>query len=156
MRVLIAEDDDPKLHRLREFVEAEFAPAHVTSSRSVNSTLARLRIETPDLIILDMSLPTYEIAIGEQGGRPQDFGGITVMEFMTFEQLSAPVVIVTQYETFPGSNGANLSLEEIAASVAREHPDIFRELIYYNSVENVWQEPLKAAIAAIMEAKADQ
>src|SRR5436305_1718025 len=133
MRILIAEDDEPKLHRLREFFEAYFPATHVRASGSVTTTLACIREEIPDLILLDMSLPTYEIAVGEQGGRPQDFGGMTVMDFMAFEQLCAAVIIVTQYETFPGSNGANLSLQQIASSAAQRHPDIFRDLIYYNS-----------------------
>lgn len=150
MRILIAEDDDPKYQRLREFVVQEFPDAKVDMSRSVTTALASLRSGLPDLLLLDMSLPTYEIAPGEQGGRPQDFGGITVMDFMDFEDLEAPVVIVTQYETFPVRNGENMSLEVLAEKAAADYPRVFKGLVYYSSVENTWQDPLKSLMTDIL------
>ena len=153
MRILIAEDDDPKCQRLREFVAQEFPDAEVNVSRSVTSALASLRSSLPDLLLLDMSLPTYEIAPGEQGGRPQDFGGIAVVDFMDFEEMVAPVIIVTQYETFPVRNGESMSLEVLAEKATADYPRVFRGLVYYSSVENNWHDPLKSLMTDILKGK---
>lgn len=149
MQILIAEDDEPKLMKLRSFLQKEFSGSTIEAAKSVTSTLASIRVRKPDVLILDMSLPTFEIALGERGGRPQDYGGLAVMEFMEFEDLLAPVVMVTQYEAFPGDNGANRTLEEIAAEASDNHPSMFKGLIYYSSVENTWEEQLKKAIISL-------
>lgn len=151
MHILLAEDDEPKLIKIRAFLQKEFSGSSIDAARSVTSTLASIRARKPDVLVLDMSLPTFEIALGERGGRPQDYGGLTVMEFMDFEDLVAPVVMVTQYEAFPGDNGANRTLEEIAADARKNHPSMFRGLIYYSSVENTWEEPLKDAIITLSQ-----
>lgn len=151
MRILIAEDDDPKFQRLREFVTQEFPDAQVNVSRSVTKALASLRSGLPSLVLLDMSLPTYEIAPGERGGRPQDFGGLAVMDFMDFEELEAPVIIVTQYETFPVRNGESMSLEVLTDKAAADYPRVFKGLVYYSSVENTWQDPLKLLMTYVLK-----
>lgn len=151
MRILIAEDDEPKCFRLREFVEQAFVDVDVVIRRSVTTALSLLRDDLPDLVLLDMSLPTYEIAPGERGGRPQDFGGLTIMDFMDFEEISCPVIVVTQYETFPVGNGENMSIEAMAAKAAAEHERLFFGLVYYNSVESAWQGTLSALISKVME-----
>jgi CheY-like chemotaxis protein len=148
--VLIAEDDEPKLLRLKDFLGTEFPDCQIEARRSATTALAALREKLPDLLLLDMSLPTYEIGPGEQGGRPQDFGGLAVMDFMAFEELNAPVVIVTQYETFPIAKGEDMTLEDVAAKAKDDHPGIFKGLVYYNSVMSTWQEKLAELVRGII------
>jgi CheY-like chemotaxis protein len=148
--ILIAEDDEPKLFRLKEWVGNFFPECVVLSRTSVTSTLTALRESIPDLLLLDMSLPTYEVGPGELGGRPQDFGGLAVMKFMEFERLFAPVIVVTQYETFPVAKSVSMTLQELAALASRDHPRLFRGLVYYNSVIAGWESELERAMTGAL------
>jgi CheY-like chemotaxis protein len=150
VKILISEDDDPKLERLREFILDRYTNAIVLSAGAANATLAALRVDLPDLLLLDMSLPTFEVGRGEPGGRPQDFGGLEVMDFMELEDLICPVVIVTQYEAFPLSRGENMSLDDVASKAHLEHPSMFKRLIYYSSVTRAWEEELSTALESIL------
>ena len=116
----------------------------------MTSTLSALRLNVPDLVLLDMSLPTFEVAPGERGGRPQDFGGIAIMNFMEFEDIVVPVIVVTQYESFPTGNGENTTLEEIASRASREHSSVFLGLVYYSSVENSWKDMLRMLMKRVL------
>lgn len=149
MKVLISEDDDPKLERLREFIQDRYKQVNIRSAGAANATLVALRVELPDVLVLDMSLPTFEVGRGEPGGRPQDFGGLEVMDFMELEDLICPVVIVTQYEAFPLSKGESMSLDEVANKARSEHPSMFNGLIYYSSVTRSWEDELAIALETI-------
>lgn len=73
--ILVIEDESPKRKHIEDFISSRGNGVGMTilRSQSVSSALDVLDEVTPDLIILDMSLPTYEISETESGGRPQGF-----------------------------------------------------------------------------------
>ncbi|MCQ8779993.1 response regulator, partial [Escherichia coli] len=78
LKVLLVEDEGPKQAHVVNFL-GFLGEVSVNVARSVTSAMTCLEIETPDLLLLDMSLPTFDIGEGEAGGRPQGFGGIEVL-----------------------------------------------------------------------------
>lgn len=150
MKILIAEDDDPKLHRIREVLENAFPHASISSVSAANAALTSLRSETPDLLILDMSLPTFEVGRGEPGGRPQDFGGLEVMDHLGAEDILCPVIIVTQHNEFPLAKGESMSREEVAQRAAEDHAESFIGLVYYRSVADDWEAELRELATTVV------
>ena len=130
IQILIADDESPKLESLRDFVIASESRATVKTSRSVRSTLDELQCNTFDLLILDMSLPTFDVAPGEKGGRAQNLGGEEVLRYMEFYECECPVIIVTQFDHF-FEGGRHVSLEQVAERLHVEHPNTFRRVIHY-------------------------
>ena len=145
MKVLIAEDEYQKLRHLREFIAVNVPESEILEARSVRSALDKLEDERPDLVLLDMSLPTFDVAPGESGGRPQGFGGAEVMRFMEFLELTAPVVVVTAYEGFE-DKGKSVDLSVLEARLREDHPGTFRGIVYYSGLASDWQIPLKALV----------
>ena len=76
------------------------------------------------------------------------------MDFMDFEGVEAPVVIVTQYETFSARNGESMSLEMLAEKAAADYSRVFKGLVYYSSVENNWQDRLKFLMTDVLKGSA--
>jgi len=149
MHIHVADDETPKLDSILALVERVLPTARITTSRSVRSALKALRGEVPDLLLLDMSLPTFDVGQGEQGGRPQGFGGIEVLRYMDFYNVLCPVVIITQYEAFP-ENGRHVDLSSLSQRLRAEHPGSFRDIIYYGgSSHEVWQERLTILLPEI-------
>lgn len=137
MRVLLVEDEDPKLESLQRFLEEHNCAAVVVVARSVKSALAVLQSERPDLLLLDMSLPTFDISASEPGGRPQGFGGIEILRFLESTGSTIPTVIVSGYEAF-AREGRNINLRALGAELAREYPGLLRGVVYFNQILGTW------------------
>ena len=146
MRILLIEDDAFKAKRLCTFLRAQTPGNDVILERSVSTGLARLFAPPiPDILLLDMSLSTFDVGPRETGGRPQNFGGITVLEHMARRDLKIPVLVITQFESFP-KEGTELSLDDLNRDLAKRFPDIFRGLVYYSSRETEWEHRLQSLV----------
>ena len=97
IHVLLVEDEDPKLRHLRDRLSYELPEAIIDICRSVNSATDYLERSTPDIVILDMSLPTFDVTQTEGGGRPQGFGGVEVLRHIAFNDLACKVIVITGY-----------------------------------------------------------
>jgi len=141
LKVLLVEDEDPKRNNILRTLERIVPAASITEARSVTSALRRLRKEVFDLLLLDMSLPSFDVGPGETGGRPQGFGGIELLRSMDRHQLVLPVIVITAYEAFP-SGKTQINLDTLRQQLASAHPRIFRGLVFYNSVFSSWSDEL--------------
>jgi CheY-like chemotaxis protein len=148
MKILIAEDESPKLAHLIAFVERHL-DGQLLIARSVRTAIDIIESQTPDLILLDMSLPTFEVSPGEPGGRPQGWGGAEVLRYMEYLDLSSNVVVVTQYEAFPTAGGT-VDLSHLSGELAAEHPTLFRGVIHYTALNEEWQSVLLSLISTFV------
>lgn len=148
MRILLVEDEEPKQRHIENFLHRTLKAPTITLARSVRGALASLKQEIPDVVILDMSLPTFEIGGEEAGGRPQGFGGIEVIRNMDLDDIVAPVVFLTGYEAFTKAGG-QLSLDVLAEEIRDDHPELFHGIIHFNSAYGDWQARLRATLESL-------
>lgn len=152
MKLLLVEDEGPKLEKIKACIQTIMPNSNIHTARSVRSALDLLDSAPFDMIILDMSLPTFDISEDEYGGRPQGFGGLEVMRDMTNYEIITPVVVVTAYEYFPGEldgpqkETQETTLPELQAMLKREFSEIFVDLVKYDTLSDEWQEQLTCAI----------
>jgi CheY-like chemotaxis protein len=152
MKVLIVEDEDPKLSALRSFVTQRYVSWEISVARSVRSATDMLRTQQPDLLILDMSLPTFDIVEGEPGGRPQGFGGVEVLRYLEMLEMSVPVVVVTGYEGFT-KDGKTIDLSGLTVELTSEFSPNFRGAVQFNTVSGEWVAELQRLINLALEGK---
>lgn len=152
MKLLLVEDDDPKRRNILAELAKILPGTTIVEARSVNAALSRLRSDTYDLALLDISLPSFDVGPGEPGGRPQGFGGIEVLRSMDRYTLDVPVIVITAYEAFP-SAGKQINLNTLNAELLKAHPRIFRGLIFYNSVFSTWSDDLRKLILGELQKK---
>lgn len=146
LNILIVEDEDPKSTQIELFLRGLCIPMDIRSAKSVNSALDCLDEKTPDLILLDMSLPTIDVDISkkESGGRPQGFGGVEVLRYMKYSGMSCPTIVVTGYEAFP-REGGDLDIAQLTSELEREFPNTLHGVLHYNSTYETWKSELKMA-----------
>ena len=149
-KVLIVEDEDPKRANIVSALDELDIPYDLIEARSVLSAINSLRTTTPELILLDMSLPTFDIAPREAGGRPQGFGGVEVLRYIERFGLSVPVIVVTAYEAF-SQGGKQIGLNDLGEQLLRSHGAVFSGLIYYNSVYEKWREDLHKLVRGVLD-----
>ncbi len=146
LKILLVEDETPKITQIELFLRGLCIPMDIRYAKSVNSALDLLDEEIPDLMLLDMSLPTIDVDIcaGESGGRPQGFGGIEVLRYMVLSEISCPTIVVTGYEAFP-REGGDLDISQLGLELEIEFPRIVQKILHYNSTYETWKNELRAA-----------
>ena len=149
MNLLIADDESPKLESIAEYLASTFPMLGMEKTRSVRSTLSRVRAGNLLAVVLDMSLPTFDVGPGEKGGRAQNLGGEEVLRYMEYYDITCPVVIVTQYGYF-SEGGKHITLSLVEARLRLEHPTNFEAMIHYSgSTGPAWRVALKESIDRI-------
>ena len=141
MNILMIEDDEFKARRVTQAIKNIDSTAKLRTERSINAGLSALTNEPPDILLLDMSLTTFSVSSSERGGRPQNFGGLDVLEQMDSLDLCIPVIVITQHGSFT-RDGKNVSLNKLRKELQERYGDCFRDLVYYNSRESRWEHEL--------------
>jgi CheY-like chemotaxis protein len=151
MRILLVEDDDNKGEQIRQFAEVLKGVTSVKLERSLQSGLRRLKQEPFDLLLLDMTLPTYDAGPEEPGGGSTlAFGGKRFLQQMDRFDVLVPVVVVTQFESFQGANGT-IDINELDTQLRTQHPNMYKGIVYYHPTIHDWREKLQSFIGSTDE-----
>lgn len=146
MNALIIEDDELKTDRLKSFLATEEPNAAVEVARSYKSGLRALVAMKPSLVILDMTLPTFDIQPGTDGGRPLSLGGRELLRQMKRRSVASPTVVVTGFDTFGGGPDA-VTLAQLDSNLRSEFPEFYLGCVYFNATTDDWRDELRVLIA---------
>ncbi len=146
MNFLVIEDDEYKKDKIIHCLEDTFKDFKYSYVKSVSSALSELDKLAPEtIVLLDMSLPTYDLDETSSGGRPQGFGGIEILRNMEFYELQNKVIVITQYESIAFDNRI-LDANDLRIELAQEFPENFYELIQFNVVTDSWKVELTSKL----------
>lgn len=85
--LLVVEDDEPKQRSIIGFL-SEIVRSDVTivSAESLTSAVAVLSSQDVVFVVVDMSIPTFDLVKDRRGGgQPQGFGGADILRFIQSE-----------------------------------------------------------------------
>lgn len=145
MRILIVEDELSKKENIISLVNESFPKSTLLEAHSVKSAKILLKSkEGFDCIILDMSLPTFDIGRNEFGGRPQGFGGKEVIRQLFRDNRCIPIVVVTAYDFFSNLEGSDesMSLDELKKQLNNYSSKLTISVIKYSGLIDDWKEKL--------------
>lgn len=98
MNILVVEDDQFKYSKIEGILEKIFPGAKLIHHDNVSSATLYLKISTPELIILDMSLPSHPAIAGKGSPISMPAGGIEViLELRYLRKTAIPIFVLTQY-----------------------------------------------------------
>lgn len=149
-RVLIVEDSDSKRDSIKLLLAREYPLVSTRDALSVKSAIDALATEVPDVIIADMSLPTYDIEDRERGGTPRPFGGIEVFEYLARYEIVVPVVVVTSYEALTDGK-QSMGLKELSRRLSEEFNDNFLGTVYFDSAYSSWEREILAFLDSVLK-----
>ena len=101
-----------------------------------------------DFVLLDMSLPTFDIRQGEDGFQVDAFAGRELLTEMDRKGVKVDTAVITMFETF-GEGGDLMTLEELDKELVQKFPSVYRGAIYYNSSEINWKESLRKLLGTV-------
>jgi len=141
MRILIIEDDDLKADALEAHFRSEFLDATVECAKCMRDGILALERVAPDLVILDMNLPTYDGRSGEPRASVDARGGREVLRQLSRRTAALKVVVVTQYNLF-GTEGSSITRAEMSTQLASRYPKHYLGTVHFRWSDEQWKEQL--------------
>jgi DNA-binding NarL/FixJ family response regulator len=148
MNILVVEDDENKREQIGRFVSDKYPQACVSYANSQQSGLRAIIKDPIDLIILDMSMPTFDKTVEEDGGRPQAYAGREILKQMDRREIHTPVIVLTGYDKF-GEGVDALTLPELKSQLVQAHPDCYRGMVFYDVAVEGWKDELMTMISEV-------
>lgn len=148
--VLLVDDDPNKARQLRAFLQEEFPSWPVEERRSFQSGLKEALLNQPDLLLLDMTMPTYDVSGKETGGIERRYAGREILRRLQRKRVPTAVIVITQFERF-GEGNDLVTLDELQEDLAASFPDAFRGAVFYQAANAEWKSHLREMILTIVE-----
>lgn len=146
-KILIIEDEQEKLNNLKDFLNVEFSNIMFEEKRSYNSALREIveNYNNYDLVLLDMSMTTYDVSIEDSGGTPEPLAGENILDAMYLNEIPTKVVVVTMYESFAGKK-----LKSFDSELKENYPDNYLGYVFFSHKTTDWKLELKKYINSII------
>ena len=146
-RILLVEDYEEKANNILAFLKQEFTEYEVIQCTSYNSAQEEIFEHGGDysLILLDMSMSTYDLSTDASGGLPEPSAGQYILEGMFLRQIMTPVIVVTMYNVF-----GRKQLDAFDVDLKKDYSQNYRSYVFYSSQRNDWKIHLKKQIKDII------
>ncbi|MGK0254968.1 MAG: CheY-like chemotaxis protein [Mariniflexile sp.] len=142
MKILLVEDDEYKIDLIVPFIKSKILDVDLTFAVSVKSAKKALDNDNEiHVVLLDMTLPTFDMTAGSSGGRPQGFGGLEVLRYMEMVEDSRPVIIVTQFQSFDTDEGTK-DISYLNDLLEKEGFENFKGIVPFSSSTESWKDEL--------------
>lgn len=150
LRVLFVEDNNHKRESISSYLRSLSGEIQIVEAYSFSSGCRALEHGRFDLIVLDISMPTYDRDGAGNGGRFRTFGGCEIARKAARRGIETGILFVTQYEAF-SDRGRSLSLVDLESDLMRDCGERFLGMIRYDSSRSDWKEEIKKIVMAEMK-----
>lgn len=141
MKILLIEDNENKCKAIISFLCETFKDIEVDVAKSYVSGVDIAMKNSYNLILLDMTIPTFDVSGTDTGGETLKNGGEIVVEELLDEDIEFDCAVITQYETFN-----NESLNTISDRLEKMCGKNYHGCIKYDSYNDKWKGLLKQLI----------
>lgn len=147
MKILFIEDHPYKLGQVLNFLSEAFHDAKVEVRNSYNSGLKELIINSTayDLLLLDISMPNYDISPEENGGDFLPLAGKLILKEMYLREIATKAIVVTMHGSF--EDGTKLA--ELDANLKNEFSDNYIGHVYFSAISSEWKNQLANIIKEV-------
>ena len=99
MKVLFVEDENVKQSNIVTYLKDELGVENISVVNSLMGGMLALRNGKFDIVLLDMSLPLYDInGEDEELNEFEAFGGIEILDEIDRKELSVKVLVITAFD----------------------------------------------------------
>lgn len=140
-KILIVDDDDFKINNIKDVLNEVNANYIIDVEKSLNYGLRRIRKETFDIILLDMSMPTFNIKDSKDF---DSYGGKSFLQEMNRKKVGIPVVVITQYDLF-GEGSSQKTADNLDEEFKKSFSN-YKGMVKYSSIQNEWKTSLKESL----------
>ncbi|MGC0897525.1 hypothetical protein [Pantoea agglomerans] len=151
MRILIADDSHDKQEMIHSFISKKYPTSEFIRTYSFNSTREQILTSSFSLILLDMTMPSFDpndknTGFGESRNRP--LAGKEIISSMAYREINTPVIIVTQFEVF-GRHNQLTSIDDVFEEINGLYPNIVKGTVLFDFQSESWKTKLDKLINGI-------
>ena len=145
IEILIVEDNQYKLNKIIESISLISVDFHLEVARSFTSGWNKIISKEYALVLLDMSLPTYDQSESESGGKFRVFGGKELGRKMKKKSVPSKFAFITHYKNFSDDN-INYSFDELKVELLHDYHGKCLDVIFYNNKSGEWRVQLESLL----------
>jgi DNA-binding NarL/FixJ family response regulator len=144
-KIILIEDDKKKIDDLIDFFKQSYNYSNLIVKQSYQSGMRELLSGKYDLLLLDMSIPTWDKSSSEPGGNYEKFGGYTILKELARKKRNIPTILITMFDDF-GESDTSITLTQLNDALSAEFPTDFIGSVFYSSIGVKWRDNLKALL----------
>lgn len=140
-KILFIEDNEIKAKDVTTFIQSKFPTYEVIIKDSFRGGVREIIKNSYDLLLLDMSLPTWDGKDSKTNEGFERFGGITILREMKRKKRQFPTVVITMFNEF-GIGKTFIDLNQLNDHLKEEFDDFYKGYVQYISRETKWKDEL--------------
>lgn len=144
MKILIIEDDIYKIEDITKFLNENLSQFNLTTVNSSTSGINKLKENSYDLILLDMSLPLYDLNYSDDDF--DTFAGIDILDEMYRLEIFTKVIVITAFDVL-GDN--EITLSQLNKQMNEDFNDFYLGIIHYQKSSLDWTGKLKNYLSGV-------
>lgn len=141
MKILLVEDDEHKMNDIIMYLQSNIKNVSINTAYSIASGVETAMDNQCDLILLDMTIPNFDITETSDGGKSYKNGGEIIVKELLDEEIDFRCAIITQYETFN-----NETIDQIGQRMKTLCGDNYFGYVKYSTSDDSWKDSLKKLI----------
>lgn len=141
MNILLVEDDNNKAAKIADVIKKEFDDVNLIIAKSYHSGMQILTDLNFDLLLLDMSMPTYDMDIGDVFNRHRNYAGEDFLYEMQDLNIKVTSIIITQYDVI-GEGKNQTDAKQLNKRYLEEFQNFYVGMVKYDSSVSRWREDL--------------
>lgn len=138
-KILLVEDLPQKADDIRKEISSNFPKIPIEERSSYHSAIEEIFKHYNDyfIILLDITMSTFDVNIEENGGVPETLAGKRILEGMYLRDIPTKVKIVTMFESFDGK-----SINQLDKELREDNPDCYEGFIFFSFKKSDWKKQL--------------
>lgn len=146
-KILLIEDVFDKSEKIKKCVNGTFPDLIISECSSYHSALKEIfeHYQEYSLILLDMSMSTYDQNVEEFGGIPEAMAGKRILERMYLREIPTKVIVVTMYENFGGEG-----IKQLDKEFKSDYEDIYMGYVFFSFNKSDWQKQIIDLIKQVL------
>lgn len=138
-KILLVEDLPQKADEIKHEIQLNFPSIEIQECTSYHSAIEEIceNFRAYFLILLDISMSTFDVKVEENGGMPEALAGKKILSRMYLRDIPTKVKVMTMYESFAGK-----SINKLNEELKEENPDNYDGYIFFSFQKNDWRKQL--------------
>ncbi|MEQ8154884.1 MAG: response regulator [Clostridiaceae bacterium] len=151
MKILFVEDELSKEKMISEHLSIFKKNLQIEIEKSLMSGIRRIQNENFDIILLDMSLPLYDLSgDADEINEFEAFAGIDLLEELSRIRFEGKVIVITAFDIIKDDE-KRLSLQQLDEQMRRDYSSIYVGSIHYNSSSLEWRNELDKMLLGVID-----
>lgn len=136
MKILLIEDMPRKAESIKVVLFSQFPKIELSEESSYHAAIENIANygNEYDVILLDMSMNTFNVSVEENGGIPEPFAGVRILEKLFLNEIDTRVIVISMYHKIEGKD-----FKEIGDELMEQYPNLYEGFVLFAFDRNDWK-----------------